>query len=175
VAHPAIDGILRLRREGVSAKTVKAIVLKVHPRVVELTGNPTPKVGLEGKFSVQHSVAVALVDGRAGPGQYTDARVKAEEVVALRERVKVVVDQQLRIEEAHVAVTLDKGDPRSVHVPHAIGSRDYPLTDEQLDDKVRDLLQQRRDIKASELRQQVYALDRVTDMRALCQRFLGGE
>ena len=33
------------------------------PLVLELTGKPTPVTGLEGKFSVFHSAAVALIDG----------------------------------------------------------------------------------------------------------------
>ena len=38
----------------------------MHPLVLNLMGKPEPKVGLEGKFSVFHAVAVATAMGRAG-------------------------------------------------------------------------------------------------------------
>jgi len=173
VAHPAIDGMLQLRRDGLRAEQVKAVALRVHARVAELTGNPSPKRGLEGKFSVQHSVAAALVDGRAGPRQYTDARVQAGEVIALRDRVTLTVDPAARLEEAGVTVTLESGEQRSAHVQHALGSLDYPLSDELLDEKVQDLLRDRPEVSAAELRRQIHALEQAADVRPLCRRFLG--
>jgi hypothetical protein len=35
----------------------------VHPLVLELTGKKTPREGLEGKFSIYHAVAVAIIEG----------------------------------------------------------------------------------------------------------------
>ncbi len=172
VAHPAIDGALQLRGQGLGPEQVEAITLRVHPRTAELTANPSPRTGLEGKFSVQHSVAVALIDGRAGPQQYSDARVRDPEVTALRNRVRLEVAQGSRLEEAEVIVTLRGGEERRLHVPHSIGSLDYPLSDEQLDDKVRDLLADRRGVDPAELRRQVYRLEGLADVRPLC-RLLG--
>ena len=88
VIHPAIDGCIRMRNErGVRAADVQRIDLRVHPMTLELTGKKTPVSGLEGKFSVFHSAAVALIDGAGGEAQYADARVNAADVVALRARV----------------------------------------------------------------------------------------
>lgn len=173
VAHAAIDGVLQLRRQGLQPAEVKSVTLRVHPRVVELTGNPTPAVGLEGKFSVQHSVAAALLDGRAGPHQYTDARVRDPAVVALRDRVKLAVEPESHLEQAEVSVTLHSGEQRRVQVQHAIGGLDYPLTDEQLDEKVQDLLRDHPGLQPATLRQQVDTLDRLADVGPLCRRFLG--
>lgn len=172
VAHPAIDGICQLRARGLEAKQVAAIKLEVHPRVLELTGNPIPKNGLEGKFSVQHSVAVALLDGRAGPRQYTDARVQAADVIALRDAVRLHTDRALRLDEARVLVTMQNGKEMSVHVQHALGSLDYPLTDVQLDEKIRDLLHDRKDAEVAAMRDQVGSFDKITDVQLLCRRFL---
>ena len=57
------------------------------------TGKKEPKTGLEGKFSVFHSAAVALVDGGAGPEQYTDARVNDPVVRDLRSRADVSINE----------------------------------------------------------------------------------
>ena len=83
--------------------------------------------------------AAALVDGAGGVKQYTDARVRSKPVTALRERVEVVVDESLRKEEAHVAVVLRDGSTHARHVRHATGSRERPMTDEQLEAKFREL------------------------------------
>ena len=67
VIHPTIDGCIQLRNEaGVRADAIAGIELEVHPLVLELTGKKTPRTGLEGKFSVYHSAAVAIIDGAAG-------------------------------------------------------------------------------------------------------------
>ena len=39
--------------------------LKVNPLVLELTGKSSPRDGLEGKFSIYHAVAIALVEAPA--------------------------------------------------------------------------------------------------------------
>ncbi len=67
VIHPSIDGAIQLRNEfGLKADQIERIDLRVAPLVLELTGKRTPRVGLEGKFSVFHSVAVAIIHGAAG-------------------------------------------------------------------------------------------------------------
>ncbi len=57
---------------GLKAEDVRSIDLKVHPLVLELTGKTAPKTGLEGKFSVYHSCAAAIVHGRCGEHEYSD-------------------------------------------------------------------------------------------------------
>ncbi len=65
VMHPAIDAAIQLRNENkLTAEQIERVDLKVHPLVIELTGKKTPREGLEGKFSIYHAVAVALVEER---------------------------------------------------------------------------------------------------------------
>ena len=68
-----------------------------------------PQVGLEGKFSVFHSCAVALLHGAAGEKEYSDAMVRDPKVIALRDRVQAAIDPKLRDDEVHVRVTLKDG------------------------------------------------------------------
>src|SRR5262249_23141033 len=92
VVHPVIDGCLALRAEhGVQASEIERIDLKVNALVVELTGKASPATGLEAKFSVYHSAAVAIVHGAAGEAQYADTAVNDAAVVALREKVRVEI------------------------------------------------------------------------------------
>jgi 2-methylcitrate dehydratase PrpD len=140
VVHPAIDGCLQLRtEERLAASSIEAIELKVHPLVLELTGKKLPRTGLEGKFSVYHSAAVAIIDGAAGPAQYSDARVADPAVVALRDRVHATVDATLSEDAAHVRIRLADGRVLERFVAHALGSVENPMSDRDLEAKFRGL------------------------------------
>jgi len=136
VIHPAIDGCLQLREEfGLSGEEIERIHLRVAPLVLELTGKRTPQVGLEGKFSVYHSVAAAILYGAAGEKEYSDSAVKNPKVIALRDRVNASVDASIRDDEAYVSIHLKDGKILQKHVAHAIGSLHKPMTDKDLEAK----------------------------------------
>jgi len=140
VIHPAIDGSIQLRNEfDLRPQQVARIHLQVHPLVLELTGKKTPRTGLEGKFSVYHSTAVALIDGAAGEQQYSDARVADQTVVRLRDTVNAVVDPGLHEDQARIAIHLADGRTLERFVEHAVGSKARPMSDTALEAKFRGL------------------------------------
>ena len=140
VVHPTIDGCIALKQEHrLRTEDIAAIGLGVHPLVLELTGKREPKVGLEGKFSVFHCAAVAIVDGAGGVAQFSDARVRDAEVVALRNRVNAAVDPSLAEDQAVVTIVLRDGRTLTKRVEHAIGSLDHPMTDVDLERKLHGL------------------------------------
>jgi len=136
VIHPVIDGCCQIHREfRVSARDIVFVELRVHPLVLELTGKREPKTGLEGKFSVYHAAAYALLRGDGSPEAFTDAAVGDPEMVALRARVKVEVDPAIHEASAHIAVTLSDGRRLQRSVAAAIGSLEKPLSDKDITDK----------------------------------------
>jgi 2-methylcitrate dehydratase PrpD len=140
VIHPTIDGCIQLRNaEGLTAERIRSVKLRVHPLVLELTGKVVPKTGLEGKFSVYHAAAVALLEGAGGEPQFSDRAVNDPAVVALRERVSAEIDPGIAADEAYVTIALSDGRILEMHVEHAIGSLARPMTDAGLDAKFRDL------------------------------------
>lgn len=140
VIHPAIDGCVQLRNEhNLKADDIESIELKAHPLVLELTGKKTPQTGLEGKFSVYHSSAVAIIHGAAGESEYSDAVVRDAAVVALRDRVTAVVGQGIHEDQVHVTVRLRNGKTLEKFVEHAIGSIARPMSDADLEAKFRGL------------------------------------
>ncbi|MCE2780281.1 MmgE/PrpD family protein [Limnohabitans sp.] len=139
VIHPSIDACAQLRAQGVKAEEVKSIELRVHPLVLELTGKKTPQDGLQGKFSVYHGCAVGLLFGRAGEEEFSDHIVRREDVVRLRDKVQAVVDTSVREESVYVTAHLTDGRSVKVHVEHAIGSLQKPMTDADLEGKFHDL------------------------------------
>jgi 2-methylcitrate dehydratase PrpD len=71
---------------------IDRVDVAVHPRVLQVTAIKEPKTGLEGKFSIYHAAAVAIVDGAAGERQFSDESVRAAAVVELRRRVFPTID-----------------------------------------------------------------------------------
>jgi 2-methylcitrate dehydratase PrpD len=140
VLHPSIDACLQLRAaHELTPQAIERIELRVHPLVLELTGKRTPQTGLEGKFSVYFAAAVAIAAGGAGVKQFTDDWVRQPAVVALRDRVIATVDPAIGEAQAGAAITLKDGRRLETFVEHAIGSVERPMSDRDLDGKVRDL------------------------------------
>jgi 2-methylcitrate dehydratase PrpD len=140
VIHPIIDACIQLRNEhGLKARDIERIEASVHPLVLELTGKKTPQTGLEGKFSVYHSAAAAIIYGAAGEAEYGDEVVRDAQVIALRDRVEATVDPSMREDQTRVTVRL--ADGRSLHkrIEHTIGSLDRPMSDADLETKFRAL------------------------------------
>ena len=138
VIHPIIDACIQLRNElGLKAEDIESIKAKVHPLVLELTGKKTPQVGLEGKFSVYHSAAVAVIYGAGGEAEYSDEVVADPKVIALRDRVEAVVDTHMHEDQTHVTVRTKSGKTHEKRIEHAIGSLDQPMSDAALETKFR--------------------------------------
>jgi 2-methylcitrate dehydratase PrpD len=140
VVHAAIDGCIQLRREhNLKPEDIESVELSTSPLVPELTGNRTPQNGLEGKFSVYHAAAIALVHGAAGEAQFSDEVVRNAIVIAVRDRVSITASAQVRKLEAHVKLRLRNGTVLEKHVEHALGTVERPMSDRDLEDKFRSL------------------------------------
>ncbi len=133
VIHPAIDGCVQLRNaHGLRAEDIEQIDINVHSLVLELTGNKAPRTGLDAKFSVYHACAAGIIFGQAGEGEFSDAIVARPDVIALRDRIRVGVDDSIGEASADVVVTRKDGRKLHVFVEHAIGSMQRPMGDADL-------------------------------------------
>lgn len=136
VIHPAIDGCQQIRNEiGDRVADIAAVHLTTHPLVLELTGKRTPRTGLEGKFSVFHAAAVALLHGDGAPTAFTDEMVMNAAVIDLRDRIDAAPDTSCHEASVNIRVTFKDGGTLNKHVERAIGSSDVPLSDEQINHK----------------------------------------
>jgi 2-methylcitrate dehydratase PrpD len=145
--HRSIDAALNLHRrlEGRIAE-IEAIVCDPAPehRNVLLEHNPT--TGLAAKFSLEHAVTMAVLDGRGGLAEFTDDRVNADAVVALRNRVQIVPTddpetwhEPFRVDR--VSVRLRDGSTLAEECEVEPGHRLRPLSDEGLARKVAECLE----------------------------------
>ena len=142
VAHPVIDACIQLRHENkLNVADIERVALRVSPRALELTGIKEPPNGLKSKWSIYHSAAVALADGAAGEHQYSDERVNAPEVRALRAKISATADAQLTEIAAHVTVKLKNGSALEKRIDRVVGSAENPMSDRDLELKARGLAQ----------------------------------
>lgn len=137
VIHPTIDACQQIRAEIGEARVreIERVDLKTHPLVLELTGKRTPKTGLEGKFSVFHSAACALLRGDGAPTAFTDEVVNMPEIVDLRDRVHAETEPGMHEASVRITVTFKDRSTIEKRVERAIGSLERPLTNEQLEAK----------------------------------------
>ena len=136
VIHPALDGILRLRRDvGFAHQDVAGIELRVARQAIVFGANPQPKDDLQAKVSLHHWVAVAAMTGRAGLAEGRAEMVADPEVKRLRGLVSVTEDPHCASDGATVAVTFRDSARHEVRVDHCIGSLERPMTDDELSEK----------------------------------------
>lgn len=134
VLHPSIDACIQLR-DHAKPEDVKTIELNVNPYVLELTGKPTPQTGLEGKFSIYHTAAIAFLDGDAGEAQYSNGKVLDTKTVEFREKIKPIVNENIPEEKVVAKLILNNGEEVNVKIEHATGSIQNPMTIEALTSK----------------------------------------
>jgi 2-methylcitrate dehydratase PrpD len=141
VVQAAIDGCIQLRHaHALQPGDIERIELTVCPIVLELTANKSPRTGLEGKFSVFHAVAAAIVFGRASELEFSDAAVLDPRVRGLRERVTVTPTEKLARTQADVTIRLKDGRVLKRYVEHALGTLARPMSDADLEEKFRELV-----------------------------------
>ena len=171
VAHPVIDGCLDLRAaHAIAPDSIERIDLRLHPLVMQLMGNPTPRDGLEAKLSVHHCAAAACIFGAVGVREFTDACAIDAALIALRARVAPTVDEAMPADAADVAVTLRSGVKHQAFVAHARGSLARPLSDTDIEDKFKSLAAWGHSTcNAHDAIALLWSFDNVSDAAALAQ------
>jgi 2-methylcitrate dehydratase PrpD len=138
VLNPVIEGMLDLRRmHDLRPDQIQNIVVSGHPLLGERTDRPFPKSGREAQVSAQHSVAVALLHGVAGVAQYADAAVMDSATLALRAKVRVERDEAVPVGAARITIHLVNGKELTTFIEHARGSLERPMSDAELEQKLR--------------------------------------
>jgi 2-methylcitrate dehydratase PrpD len=167
VIHPVLDCVLDWRHDN-PATAVARVVVRGNPLLAVRTDRPDISTGRESQVSVQHAVAAALVTGRAGPDQFTDACVRDAKVLALRSKVEVVRDDGFSTIAAAVEITAADGTVHKLSQPAARGSDVNPMSDADLEGKLRTAAagwDQRYD--ASPLIDAIWTLDESADVSGL--------
>jgi 2-methylcitrate dehydratase PrpD len=137
VVHPVLDCVLDWRRAHPEAAVEKVTVFG-NPLLAARTDRPNISTSGQSQVSVQHAVAAALVTGKAGVAQFAQACVNDPKVAALRGKVEVVRDESFPTVAAAVEIFTADGKTHKLSQRAARGSDANPMTDKDLEDKLRD-------------------------------------
>jgi len=138
VLHPSIDACIALT-EYATPLEVAEIELTVHPYVLELTGKENPITGLEGKFSIYYTCAVAFLDNDASEYQYQDEKVNNQEIIAFQKKIKPKTDENMAKDKVFAVLQTYSGKKHEVLIEHATGSLENPMTQKQINQKFKNL------------------------------------
>jgi 2-methylcitrate dehydratase PrpD len=164
-----LDAFLKLRREHkLTSDNVERIVVKLPEdgaRVVNDRAMPD--------VNCQHIIALALVEGAVSfEDSHSYERMKDPKVRAAKARVELIADKSLMDPAAprsgRVEVKLKDGRTVSHFTPHAPGTKENPLTTEEVNAKARSLMAPVLGAgPTEEIIRRVNALEAVKDVREL--------
>lgn len=136
VIHPVLDCVLDWRGDHPDIEVTR-VVVRGNPLLAHRADRPDISTGRESQVSVQHAVAAALVHGKAGIDQFTDACVGDPRVATVRRKVEVLRDEAFSTIAAAVEITSADGKVRRLSQAAARGSDVNPMSDEDLEQKLR--------------------------------------
>ena len=174
VIHPLLDLAIDWRRAHPDA-VVEKVRARGNPLLLQRTDRPEVKTGREAQVSLQHAVAAALVTGKAGLDQFTDACVNNPAVSAMRRKVEVAANEGLSTIAAEMDFVTADGKTHTVSTQAARGSAANPLKDAEIEEKLRieaDSWQKGHDIQP--LIDAVWAIDRSEDVSTLAKLAVPG-
>ena len=142
----AIDGAIALREQhDLTATDIKVIRVGGYSATVDICSGKSHKTAVEGRFSVPYLVANGIVYGNARLDAFSATRLADPIVSSLAPKVTVYLDQKIDSGFPHrrsARVTIETKDGRMLehYQPTRIGDPDAPLTDQQIDDKFKELV-----------------------------------
>lgn len=172
--HPALDAILDLRRaHRFTDGDVNSIAIGVDAVTPTILTYPRPATGLQGKFSMHHCAAAALVMGRVGLDTFEPTLVHDARITGLLPRITMTVDATLQSEapaltQARVTIQLRDGRTLSAYADGARGYPTRPATAAELVNKFRACAGRVLDAERTETAiAMLQSLDQLADTRTL--------
>lgn len=133
LTHAAIDAAASLRQEVGDPARIDAVDVTVHPSLLGVCAIERPTTGLEGKFSLRATTALSLLGvDTADPDTYSDARMAADDLVSLRERVTVHTDRDHPTTWSRVQVRTGDGRQASAETDSGRPATDLDRQGERL-------------------------------------------
>ena len=131
--HSLLDVMLDLRGEkGLIAGDVVDIECRVHPQKVAYLDRPQPADPLSAKFSIQYCVAVALLHGKVGLADFTDAVIVEPAARALMKKIRISGRENFAGFECEIVVRKSDGSELTGRTFEARGSPSNPLSETEL-------------------------------------------
>ena len=140
-SHSPIEAVLKLRKKySLKPEDIVGVNCAVASYLPRMVIHHKPKTGLQGKFSLEYTVSVALIDGAAFPPQFTDARAKSADIQNFIPKIKYhvltelgdVADTNLPVS---IEISLTNGKKVVITENNPTGKPGNPMSPEQLRQK----------------------------------------
>ena len=111
LTHAPMDAARALRVEhGLKPADLRKVTVRIDAGADKVCNIPTPRTGLEAKFSLRLTTAMALAGAdTAAPDTYNDATAADRDLVQLRDRVQIELVKDWPHSQADVVVELNDG------------------------------------------------------------------
>jgi 2-methylcitrate dehydratase PrpD len=107
LTHPGMTEMLRLiRQHKIRAENVRKVRVGTNSNMPNALIHHRPHDELQAKFSMEYCMAILLIDGKAGLGEFTDERVLRPDVQAFLEKVDFVIDKDAEAAGYHKMTTI---------------------------------------------------------------------
>src|SRR3984957_7375076 len=169
MTHAPIECGRQLREQGIAPDDIAAIKLAAHFAIDKVCNIPAPTDGLEAKFSLRQTVAMALsgID-TASLGAYSAATATDPALIALRERVNFDFREDYPEAAAEIEVALTDGSRATAKFDAGIPNSDIADQGRRLAEKFDALAGEAVGAaRTRELREAITGLDRLTDAGVL--------
>lgn len=138
--HCGIDAAIALNKKT-KAEEIKEVNVYIYPNAIRLAGIKFPKDQDETKFSIQYTMACALLNGSYGIDDMNPPRM-TDDVVSLIEKIKLIADGSMENREkgirgTRVEIVLKNGETLRETVLTPKGDPENPLTRNDIIDKLR--------------------------------------
>ncbi|HWL18447.1 MAG TPA: MmgE/PrpD family protein [Bradyrhizobium sp.] len=174
VFHAVIDACFKLRsRLNQSIDDIESITVQGSALLLARGDRPV-RNERDARVSIHHCAALALLLGRAGVGEFEEAIVFRPDIVSLRQKVRAERDESLPDGAARVGIRLASGETLSETVMAAKGSLSDPLSDLDIEAKLRDCSRLGGTTwNADTIIEDVWRLDELADVSRLMNEHAG--
>lgn len=140
--HRPLDGLFDIMSEREFGLTeIERIDIETsYGALAPLVRHP-PRNGIEGKFSMEYSIAAAIADRGVGLSTYADEAVTRQEIAPYLDRIVAREASDTMVPRwASISISLNNGEKRTRRIDALRGSPGLPLSPEDLFAKVSDCL-----------------------------------
>jgi 2-methylcitrate dehydratase PrpD len=175
LTHPGMTEMLRLiRTNGIRADEIEKVDVGTNHSNVNALMRHHPTNGLEAKFSMEYCMAVLLVHGKAGLGEFTDAAVNEPAAQEMLKRVHFYTDPEAEAAgydkmTTIINIHLKNGRTIGGRADFGKGSPANPMTYQEVADKFRQCADYAHwsETKAEQIIDFVEGLENASDIRKL--------
>lgn len=138
--HAPIEAAVRARRHLGDWQALASVEVSVEPQYLSVCNIVEPRTGTEAKFSLTHTVALALAGRNTAAAENFSERMIADpDIAELRRRITVRGSSDLLRANAEIRLTQKSGAVHSEHVDASVPEPDLDRQWARLEDKFRAL------------------------------------